>query len=134
MSTRTVFLARLLGPYFLIMAVAMFVQGDAFAAAARAMLGDAPLLLFAGIATVLGGLALVLVHNVWSDGILPVVVTLLGWATLLKGTALVLLPGPLTAFYTGALGSLWAGKVLCLVLGAYLSVAGFGRPLDAGAR
>ena len=31
-------------------------------------------------------------HNVWSGGALPVVVTLMGWAALLKGVALLLVP------------------------------------------
>ena len=38
------------------------------------------------------GLAMVLGHQVWSGGALPVVVTLIGWAALLKGIVLLLVP------------------------------------------
>src|SRR5690348_14216277 len=38
------------------------------------------------------GTALVIGHNVWSGGVLPVVVTLLGWLTLIKGIALMAMP------------------------------------------
>jgi hypothetical protein len=43
---------------------------------------------FVDIVTVAIGLALVLGHNVWSGGPLAIAVTLMGWATLVKGLAL----------------------------------------------
>jgi len=38
------------------------------------------------------GLALVLAHNVWSGGALPILVTIVGWISLLKGLMILILP------------------------------------------
>jgi hypothetical protein len=41
-----------------------------------------------GVIAVAAGLAMVLGHNVWSGGVLPVAVTLTGWLMLIKGSML----------------------------------------------
>ena len=56
------------------------------------MARSGPWMLFSGMVATAAGLAVVLGHNVWSGGALPVVVTLMGWAALLKGVALLLVP------------------------------------------
>lgn len=43
-------------------------------------------MLFSGMVATAVGIAVVLGHNVWSGGWLPVVVTAVGWAALLKGS------------------------------------------------
>ena len=47
-----------------------------------------PWMLLSGMVATGVGLAVVLGHQVWSGGVLPVVVTLVGWAALLKGIVL----------------------------------------------
>ena len=49
-------------------------------------------MLFAAIVGLAMGLAMVVGHNVWSGGALPVVVTLVGWWTAIKSLALLILP------------------------------------------
>ena len=132
MSVRTVFLARLIGLYCLIMAAAMLSQAEAFVTIVHAFVADAPLVLIAGVFTLFGGLALVLLHNYWSGGALPVIVTLIGWLTLVKAVVLVVLPSnKLVALYGGVSPThiLISGSVT-LLLGLYLTVAGFRTPLD----
>ncbi len=127
MSVRTVFLARLFGLYCIIMAAAMLSRPEAFVTTVNAMMADAPLVLIAGVFTLFGGLALVLLHNYWSGGVLPVIVTLLGWLTLIKAVALLVLPSSkLVAMYAGVSPTyiLISGS-LTLLLGIYLTVAGF---------
>jgi len=92
MSVRTVFLARLLGLYCIIMAVAMVLQPNAFATIVHSFVDDAPLVLISGVFTLFAGLAIVLLHNDWSGGALPVIITLLGWLTLIKAVVLLVLP------------------------------------------
>ena len=49
-----------------------------------------------------GGLAIVLLHNYWSGGALTVIITLLGWLTLIKAVLLLVLPSTkLVALYGG---------------------------------
>ena len=71
MSVRTVFLARLFGLYCLIMAAAMPSQPEAFVTIVHALIADAPLVLIAGVFTLFGGLAIVLLHNYWWGAHLP---------------------------------------------------------------
>jgi hypothetical protein len=132
MSVRTVFLARLFGLYCLIMAAAMLSQRESFVSIVHAFVADAPLVLIASVFTLFGGLALVLLHNYWSGGALPVIVTLMGWLTLIKAMVLVVLPSnKLVALYGGVSPThiLISGS-LTLLLGLYLTVAGFRTPLD----
>jgi hypothetical protein len=68
--------------------------------AINAMTESPGLILVTGIFTMIGGVATVVGHTVWSGGALPVAVTLLGWVTLIKGVALIAAPPrALASFY-----------------------------------
>ena len=96
-----------------------------------AVLRDPPLMFFAGAVVLIAGLALVLAHNVWSGGVASLLVTVIGWLTLIKGWLFVFLPSAaLARFYLSALQYdrlfyLYAG--FSLALGAVLIYYGF-RP------
>ena len=130
MSTETRFLSRLLGLYCLIIAVAMLVQRQATIVTVGELLHDRPVMYLLGVLCVFAGLAIVLVHNVWSGGPATVLVTLIGWLTLLKGIVFVVIePMQTSSLYLAQLRfeqlyPLYA--LVTLVLGAYLSYAGFG--------
>lgn len=95
----------------------------------KAILRDPPLLYIAGLLGMTAGLAIVLAHNVWSGGALPVLVTLFGWASLIKGALLLLLsPEMESRIFIMGLGfdqhpSIYAAFLL--LIGAYLAYAGF---------
>ena len=77
------------------------------------------------------GLAMILGHNVWSGGVLPVVVTLVGWLILAKGLVLLfVMPNSLTQLFDqiryGAHYYLYL--VPSFVIGLYLTWAGFTAP------
>lgn len=82
MSPRTTYLARLIGIYCILIALAMIIRKQATVDILIAMLHNAQLLLALGVITVIAGLALVLGHNIWSGGAVPVTVTLVGWIAL----------------------------------------------------
>ena len=74
------------------------------------------------------GAAMVVGHNVWSGGALPVAVTLLGWLTLIKGVALMATPPhALTAFYHALHYPAWFRPYMtaALALSAWLTVTAF---------
>ena len=132
MSVRTVFLARLFGLYCIIMAAAMLSRPEEFVTTVNALVADVPLVLIAGVFTLFGGLAIVLLHNNWSGGALPIIITLLGWLTLIKAAVLLVLPSTrLVALYGGVSPThiLISGS-LTLLLGTYLTVTGFRSSLD----
>jgi len=125
MSSRTLFLSRLIGLFCLAYGLATIVNGQAITDAMAKLPGD-PLAVFClSVFTVVAGLAMVLTHNVWTKGPAVVLVTLIGWLTLIKGLVYLLLP---VKWMGGALNSgtyLHAVTGVMLVLGGYLTYAGF---------
>jgi hypothetical protein len=85
MSQLTVFLARFIGLFTVLLVVALLILGSATVETAVA---DGPVMLVYAIISLAAGLAMVIGHNVWSGGALPVVVTLVGWLILAKGLML----------------------------------------------
>ena len=96
--------------------------------AANALIRSPPLVLLVGVFAVAVGLGLVIGHNVWTGGALPVVVTLVGWASLIKGCALLALPpGQMAKLYETLHYEQFylAFASVTLALGLYLTIAGF---------
>jgi|ERR1039457_2460234 hypothetical protein len=85
MARLTVFLARFIGLFTVLLVVALMVRGSASVAAAVA---DGQVMLVYAMISLAVGLAMILGHNVWSGGALPVVVTSVGWLILAKGLML----------------------------------------------
>ncbi|MFI5362390.1 MAG: hypothetical protein ACHQ49_10505 [Elusimicrobiota bacterium] len=92
MSPRTTFLSRLLGLYCILGALALVARGNGAMELVGELLRNGPLMFIVGVFTLLAGLAMILAHNVWSGGALPVIVTLIGWLTALKGLVFLVLP------------------------------------------
>ena len=84
MSPRTVFLGRLIGLVCILFSLSMLAHKEATVGAMTSLLHDVPLMFVIGLIGLVAGLAMVLSHNVWSGGALPVIVTLFGWATAIK--------------------------------------------------
>ncbi len=103
MSPLTIFLAKLLGLYLVVVASAMAANKAAMVATVNEIMHSRPLLMLSAILALSAGLALVVGHNVWSGGALPVSVTLIAWASLLKGLIFLLLPPRLSLRYYAAL-------------------------------
>lgn len=85
MSSRTIFLSRLIGLYCLLFVPAMIIYRQATLDSLAGIIHNPSLILVLGIFTMAIGLAMVLAHNIWSGGALAVVVTLAGWIALIKG-------------------------------------------------
>lgn len=129
MFPRTLYLARLIGLYCILMALSMFVRGQATVDIVTRLLGDAPLMFILGVITLAAGLAMVLAHNLWSGGALPVTVTLIGWLTLVKGLLFLFLsPETEAAIFLQGMHfqeRFHVSATITLVLGIYLTYAGF---------
>jgi len=128
MSPLTIFLAKLLGLYCVIVALAMITRKQNTVATIKALIGSPPLLLVVEVFGLAGGLALIIGHNIWSGGALPVVVTLLGWLMTVRGAGLLALsPSATMTLFEGLryeqLFYFYMGGTL--ILGLYLTYAGF---------
>ena len=91
MSPLTIFLAKLLGLYCIILALAMMTRRQSAVAAVKALIGNPPLLLLIEVLGLAGGLAMVIGHNIWSGDALPIVITLVGWLMTIRGAGLLAL-------------------------------------------
>jgi hypothetical protein len=123
------FLGKPLGLYYIAVSLSMFAHAHATVEIMKAIIQDPPLLFIVGLMGVTAGLAIVLAHNVWSGGALPIIVTLFGWGILIKGMLLLVL-SPETESRVFIVGlhyeqhpNLYAA--FALLLGAYLTYAGF---------
>jgi hypothetical protein len=128
MAPLTIFLARLIGLFLLLVGASMVAHKPEMVATIAALAGNHGLLLVFGIIALLVGLAIVLGHNVWSGGVLPVVVTVFGWIMLLRGVLLLFLSPAATARLFEALRFaewFYLYAAIPLILGAYLTYAGF---------
>ncbi len=92
MSPLTIFLGKLLGLAYFLTCVVCMARPKATLDAANSMAVNTGLLLVSGIFTMAAGVAVVIGHNVWSGGTLPLAVTVLGWMMLVKGIALMVMP------------------------------------------
>jgi len=118
----------------------MFAHRQAALDGVGALVAEPGALLVLGFVVLGLGVAMVLGHNVWSGGALPIVVTIIGWLTLLKGLFLTFLAPAGAGAYLSAvryeqLFYIYAG--VTLALGAYLTYGGFtmkGNPNAQGGR
>ena len=135
MLPRTVFLARLIGLFLIVMAAAMVLNKAFMLATMTAIVHQPALILTFGMILLPVALAMVIGHNVWSGGPAPVVVTLVGWAMPAK-SAVLLLPTPaasLSLYQAVRFEDFYYGYVAVItVIGLYLAYAGF-RPRPSAA-
>jgi len=129
MANRTKFLSRLIGLYCLLTALIMFVQKEAMVEIEKTFVHNPAMLFILGILTLVGGLAMVLAHNQWSGGTLPVAVTLVGWIAVIKGLVL-LIPGMTVGLwaYLEYERFYYVYVAISFALGAGLTYGGFRQP------
>lgn len=134
MSDHTIFLSKLVGIYCIVVGVGMALNKAATVQTVTGLMNDAHLLYVFGLVVTAAGLALVIAHNRWS-GAVAVLITIVGWGTLIKGLFFLLLPAsaaggialwgiPYERFYYGDV-------VVALALGGYLAYQGFSAPRGA---
>jgi len=131
MLHRTTFLSKLIGLYSILVPLSMLTHKAASMAAVNALVRSAPSVLILGVITLAAGLAMLLAHNIWSGGAVPVVVTLIGWITLIKGLLFLFLLPEAVADLLQSLHyqQLFPGfAAISILIGAYLTYGGFRHP------
>ena len=129
MSPVTIYLARALGLYCILIGLGMFAFRRTILPTVEAMLQNGPLLFAVGCFTIGIGVAMVVGHNIWSGGPATVVVTIVGWLSLAKGLALAFAPADAMRRFYESIDYRRRYPfimLLSLALGAYLAAAGFG--------
>lgn len=89
--TTSIFLARLMGPVFLVIGAALLVNGVVLRALTQEFLNSHALIFLSGLITLPAGLAVVLTHNVWTPD-WRVLITILGWLLVIGGAVRIAAP------------------------------------------
>jgi uncharacterized membrane protein len=123
----SIFLARLIGPVFLVMGLGIFLNREGYRAMAREFLKSRALIYIAGLLALVPGIAMVLTHNVWvADW--RVIITIFGWLAVIGGVIRILFPQQVTAMGEKMLASdgyMTGAAIGVLALGAVLSFFGY---------
>ena len=121
----SIFLARLLGPSMLVIGLGLLLNRATYRDLSLEVLDSPALIYLAGLIALVAGLAIVLTHNVWVAG-WPVVITIFGWVSLAAGIfRIVSSVAQLGRRLIDGQGFLIGGIALYLLLGAWLSYAGY---------
>lgn len=125
----SLFLAQAFGLYLVIGGVSMLVRPKVVNMLINTFSSDDGRSTIMGFWILILGIPLVLVHSVWDGASWQTLVSLLAWATFLKGFSLVMMPN-ITMRWAE---NLWRNDtilksllVLMVILGAYLLYVGFG--------
>jgi len=123
-------IAALVGPTLIASALSLLVNLDKAQRIVEELSQSPALIMIAGYATFVPGLAIVYFHNRWTGG-WPVLVTLLGWLSLIAGLLRMLFPAELAALAAkiapSAAGVFSVFAVIFLGIGAFLSFKAYRR-------
>ena len=123
-------IAALLGPTLIATAVSLLANLDISQTLIEGLSQSPALIMIAGYAAFVPGLAIVYFHNRWTNG-WPVLVTVMGWLSLVVGLVRMVLPTQLAAMATkiapAAAGVFPVFAVVFLLIGGFLSFKAFGR-------
>jgi hypothetical protein len=128
MAANSKLIAGLIGPLLAALGVAMLVNREIFPVIIDQISHDYGLIVLSGILSLLAGIAIVRVHNVWSAG-WQVIVTIFGWLAILGGLARMWMPqmaGPIANTFTAGPAALLVAGVALIALGGFLSYKAYG--------
>jgi hypothetical protein len=120
-------LAKVIGPLLIIPAVGVFLNLETYQHLFAEFCKNAALCYLGGIVALLLGLIILQFHNVW-EAHWPLVITILGWITVVKGVAIIVFPGLIPYLwcpYAGNTALLIFSLGISLVVGVFLTFKGY---------
>lgn len=123
----SIFLARLIGPLFLLVAAGVLMNPKHYANMTSRFIKNPELYYFSGAMAFVIGVAMVIVHNVWTTD-WRVVITILGWLSIFKGVIRILCPNLGATIANSLVESKQTMKISSIILilfGAWLSFQGY---------
>jgi hypothetical protein len=123
----SIFLAKFLGLFYVIVGVLMFVNRPAIVTTLNELIKSPGLMSFAGFLTLATGVLLVLLHNIWQMN-WTIVITILAWVALLQGIVRSGFPqtgAKMMARFVDNQLAYYAVSLGILIIGIFLSYHGF---------
>ena len=121
------FIAGIVGPAFLAIAVAILSNRAALYAMIGQIADNFAVVFLAGLLLLIAGLAIVRVHSVWGEGWTSLV-TAIGWLCILGGLTRMMIPDQSAALARQVVenrAAVTAMALIMLAIGAYLTAKGF---------
>jgi hypothetical protein len=135
MPAVTIYLSRVIGVVALGFSIVLWADKPLVMALLAYSADDRRALLLLGLFRAVTGAVIVLIHNVWTRGLWPLVVTLVGWSLLVRGVMDFFVPTELMLSLAASLHMAdfyYLYAALPLVVGAYLCLRGFSASVRAG--
>ena len=124
----SIFLAKLMGPMFVIIGVGLFLNRERYLAVVDEVILSKTLLYVFGIMALTGGLAVLLTHNVWVWD-WPVVITIIAWLMVVRGSLRIVIPQQIEAIAKGMTDQLptllLISDMIVISVGLFLSWKGY---------
>lgn len=125
----TLFLTQAFGLFYVIGGVALLMHQGFLRDLGQSLLMKREWIVLGGFLTLILGIPLVLVHNIWTGEVYVLIVTISCWLTFLKGLLRVWFPGYVQRWGQSLIAQPVAIKSMAfmmLLLGLYLCFEGFG--------
>jgi len=123
----SILLAKIIGPLFLVVGVGIFINLEHYRRLVADFGASSLSIYMAGTTALVLGLLIVSFHNVW-EWRWPVIITVMGWATLLKGAVRILLPklvADRSERYARNTNIVMTSAIVVLVIGGVLTYFGY---------
>lgn len=123
----SIFFARLLGPFIVIMGAGVLLNRKALARVGEDFSKSPALVYLSGVITFFIGLVIALLHDIWMLD-WRLIITIFGWLALIKGIWLILLPdksAKQSEFYLKRTKLVVVVWVLMIALGTFLTFQGY---------
>jgi len=123
----SILLARIVGPVFIIIVIGLLVNLKNYQGVMRDFAESPGLRYLGAVIALVFGMLIVLFHNVWAVQ-WSLVITILGWISLIKGAVLIIFPEMMTRLsdrYARSTTALRVHAVIILIIGVFLTVMGF---------
>ena len=121
------FLAKMLGLAYLLIGLGVLINKKFYKDVFEKMLKNEAFMFFGGVISFIAGFAMISAHNLWV-GEWYVLITLFGWAALVKGVLILVMPKLQLSLAKSLMKSefyLNLTSVICLIIGLILCYFGF---------
>jgi uncharacterized membrane protein HdeD (DUF308 family) len=120
----SLFLAKLIGLYFLAVALIALVRREQFLSAMKSMLSSTGLIAFSGFISLIAGIAILIGHPIWEVSWRGLI-TLIGVLAVIQGFARAGFTSLVQSKLSKFENAYWYIVVVLIILGGYLTYSGF---------
>lgn len=122
-----VFIARLLGPFLTVVGLGILFNLKSYDKVLEDFTNNSALMYLGGLMSLVVGVLILLYSNVWTLG-WEVIITIVGWMSLLKGILLIVAPGimiKMASRWKSKTGALAGHSVFLIGFGVVLIIRGY---------